>query len=545
MDISVSVKQLTKKYKLYEDKWGPIKEVVTKKKLHKEFLALHDVSIDFPKGEAIGVLGKNGSGKSTLLKIITGIADPSSGTVDVNGTLVFLDVSSGIDPELSGYENIFMKGVLLGYSREQMLEKVDEIIEFSELGEFISQPVKNYSSGMRAKLGFAISVNVDPDILIVDEALAVGDSMFREKCMNKMNEFKEQGKTIIFVSHDKNAVENFCSKAAWINQGELIAFGDSKQIGSIYNEFMSGRKKLDEIKSSLEFIHSIENVSPEAGESGLSIGLEGYLYSSAPDFKGSYELVVKDTRTGEAIAKPLALSSYKGDSSLPDEKKDTSGFRISIDEQDFSGFLKPGKYSFLVRYKEEHKEGEFPLWAGNLDLNITEDMKSRYINKIKVENNTLALLVENVDKVQEQVNKIWFEEGTLNLEGVCFVRGYEVGSPEDAGVTLHVVNLESFKEEMYPVELRETDEITENPSFNPQGKNYNFAGFRAGISLDHLRPGRYEYRMTYQMKNKPGHELLIPVWASKRQEYPSEPFLWKDREIDIQTSTKYLRMTVK
>lgn len=164
------------------------------KNLHKEFLALNNVSLDFPKGESIGVLGKNGSGKSTLLKIITGITDPTSGSVEVNGSLVFLDVSSGIDPELSGYENIFMKGTLLGYTKEEMMSKVDDIIEFSELGEFINQPVKNYSSGMRSKLGFAISVNVDPDILIVDEALAVGDSMFRQKCMDKMNEFKDLGK---------------------------------------------------------------------------------------------------------------------------------------------------------------------------------------------------------------------------------------------------------------------------------------------------------------------------------------------------------------
>src|SRR5690606_8864701 len=162
MEIAVQVKNITKSYKLYKDKWGPIKEIFTKKKLHKDFLALDNVSLDFPKGETIGILGKNGSGKSTLLKIITGIAEPTSGTVKVNGSLIFLDVSSGIDGELTGYDNIFMKGTLLGFTKKEMEEKVDEIIEFSELGEYIYQPVKTYSSGMKSKLGFAISVNVDP-----------------------------------------------------------------------------------------------------------------------------------------------------------------------------------------------------------------------------------------------------------------------------------------------------------------------------------------------------------------------------------------------
>src|SRR5690606_7872796 len=168
MDVAVSVKELTKKYSLYKDTWGPIKEVITRKKFHKDFYALSDVSLDFPKGESIGILGKNGSGKSTLLKVIAGITEPTNGTVDVHGSIVFLDVSSGIDSELSGYDNIFMKGTLLGYTQEEMLDKVDDIIEFSELGEFIGQPVKNYSAGMKSKLGFAISVNVDPEILIVD-----------------------------------------------------------------------------------------------------------------------------------------------------------------------------------------------------------------------------------------------------------------------------------------------------------------------------------------------------------------------------------------
>ncbi|MBM7690735.1 ABC-type polysaccharide/polyol phosphate transport system ATPase subunit [Peribacillus deserti] len=544
MDIAVSVKHLTKKYKLYQDKWGPIKEVVSKKKLHKEFLALNDVSLDFPKGEAIGVLGTNGSGKSTLLKIITGIADPTSGTVEVNGALVFLDVSSGIDSELSGYDNIFMKGVLLGYSKEEMMEKADDIIEFSELGDFINQPVKNYSSGMKAKLGFAISVNVNPDILIVDEALAVGDSMFRAKCMNKMNEFKEQGKTIIFVSHDKNAVESFCSKAAWINKGELIAYGDSKHVGSIYNEFMSGRKKLEEIRTELTLNHSIEQVYQHVTDEGLSLELKGYLYGTKADT--SFDFVLKENRTGEYISKPLERIAYSGRSSLPADVAGDAGFAISISEREYPNFLKPGAFTFLVRSKNENGEWvQFPLWAGNADLEGAVDQKGQFLYKAKVENNQLILRVDNLEKVQEQVNKIWLEGNNLHIEGVAFVRGYEAGSQEDVSIRMHVVDLESFEEKSYPAVVSETEEITENPSFNPQGKNYNFAQFKTVINLDEFNKGKYEYRMKYKMNKEPFHEMYILVWASNSKEYPGGALQLGDKEVEIQTGSKYLRMEVR
>ncbi|PLT31748.1 ABC transporter ATP-binding protein [Peribacillus deserti] len=543
MDVAVSVKHITKKYKLYDDKWGPIKEVVTKKPLHREFLALNDVSLDFPKGEAIGVLGTNGSGKSTLLKIITGIADPTSGTVDVNGALVFLDVSSGIDPEMSGYDNIFMKGVLLGYSKEEMMEKVDDIIEFSELGDFINQPVKNYSSGMRAKLGFAISVNVNPDILIVDEALAVGDSMFRAKCMNKMNEFKEQGKTIIFVSHDKNAVESFCSRAAWINKGELITYGDSKQVASIYNEFMSGKKKLEEIRSELEFSHSIEKVQYEVTDEGLAMTLEGYLYGR--NGVQSFEFMLKDSRTGETISKEIRPIPYRGQSSLPNEVQEKAGFSLTFSEKEFPSFFKPGSYTFGVRYTQADVQSQFSLWAGNVELDGEEDARGRFIYKVRVNKNQLNMTVENADKLQQQMNKIWFKDSSLHMEGVAFVRGYEVPAPETATVQLHLINLGTFEERIYPAAVEWTDEITENPSFNPQGKNYNYSQFSAVIQLADLENGEYEYRLTYKMNSQPHHELNTLVWASKSKEYPAEPHVMGNRAAVVHTETKYLRMEIK
>ncbi|QUW21217.1 ABC transporter ATP-binding protein [Sporosarcina sp. Marseille-Q4063] len=541
MEIAVSVKEITKKYKLYEDNWGPLKEIFFNKKLHNEFFALKNISLDFPKGESIGVLGKNGSGKSTLLKIITGIAEPTTGSVDVNGTIVFLDVSSGIDSELSGYDNIFMKGILLGYTKEEMMEKVDDIIEFSELEEFIYQPVKNYSSGMRAKLGFAISVNVDPDILIVDEALAVGDSLFRAKCMNKMNEFKEQGKTIIFVSHDKNAVESFCSKAAWIHQGELITYGDSKVVGSIYNEFMSGKKKLSAIRSEIHFNHAIEQVSYNIEKTGFSIGIDGYFYGQKNiDFNNQIDLVLRDMRTGEAISKPLEIKSYS------EKAMGNAGFSIQFNEKEFPHFFKPGKISFRVRYKNEEKKLiEFPLWARKVNIIEPERKTGNFLYKLTINNNNLELTIDNRDKVEQQVNRIWFKENNVNIEGVAFVKGYETKSNNDVKMNLQLTNLKDLEKYEFPVIINETDEITENPNYNPQGNVYNFSQYNVEIDLSNLKNGKYECKLIYQMNESPFYEFINLVWATRNDRYPTKPHIFNNQVIEINTETKYLQIEKK
>ncbi|MGG3789700.1 ABC transporter ATP-binding protein [Geobacillus thermodenitrificans] len=547
MEVAVRVKNVTKKYKLYEDKWGPIKEIFSRKKLHKEFWALKNITLDFPKGESIGILGKNGSGKSTLLKIITGVAEPTSGSVEVNGSLVFLDVSSGIDSELSGYDNIFLKGTLLGYSKEEMMEKVEDIIKFSELGEFIYQPVKTYSAGMKSKLGFAISVNVDPDILIVDEALAVGDAMFRKKCMEKMNQFKKEGKTIIFVSHDKNAVESFCTKAAWINEGELIAYGDSKVIASYYNEYMSGRKSIEEIRTEVQCHHSLEELSFDYSNGRLSIRLNGYIYNKEqPDIP--VEFAIRDMRVNQVLSKKLVRVSYEKDPFLPEHIKEKAGFLVDISEEEFPGFFKPGKFSFEIRYKRENRWNYIPIWSGNVRIVGGEgdegEIQGRYKYRFVVENNQLFLQIDNVDKVQEQVNNIWFENRFLHIEYVAFVRGYQTLSPEDVSSNFYLVNLDTFDEYMIPSTVSETEEITENPVFNPQGKIYNYSKFHVSINLDELPKGRYECKLSYHMKKPPYHEMLILAWATKTANYPSEPYVVGDKCIEIQIKSKYLQIVV-
>ena len=531
MSIAVSVKDITKKYSLYKDPWGPIKEVFMKKKLHKEFYALQGVTLDFPKGESIGILGKNGSGKSTLLKIITGITEPTTGEVTVNGSIVFLDVSSGIDSELSGYDNIFMKGTLLGYTKEEMLEKVDDIIEFSELGEFIDQPVKNYSSGMKSKLGFAISVNVNPDILIVDEALAVGDSVFRKKCMNKMNEFKLQGKTIIFVSHDNNAVESFCSKAAWIHQGELVTYGDSKFVGSLYDDFMSGRKSIESIHAQIEFKHAIEQLTYHTSEKGLTLQLAGFIRDqSGKNIHEQFELLIKDNRTGETAAKSLA----SGD----------AGFDVEISEKEFPLFFKPGNFSFAARYfTAEGKPVEFTIWAGHTAITERDSTaKNQFYYNFIHKQNALGLEIKNIEKAEQQVNKIWFKDASAYIEGVAFVRGYETKTADAVSMTFHLTNLDNFERFAVPAVISETEEITENPAYNPQGKVYNFSKFTVVLDLENLPPGHYESHLSYRMNNGPGHNLLNLVWASKAKEYPDQPVSVESGTVEIKTVNKYLQL---
>ncbi|HCX65062.1 MAG TPA: ABC transporter ATP-binding protein [Eubacteriaceae bacterium] len=256
MDYSVRMNQLRKTYKIYRKPWHRVVNVFSKKVGYKEFHALKGITIDIPKGEAVGVLGKNGAGKSTMLKLITGVATPTTGTLEANGKIAaLLELKSGFDNELTGIENIYLKALTMGMQKKEMDEQLDKIIEFADIGEHIHQPVRTYSSGMKARLGFAISVNVDPDILIVDEALSVGDDVFKLKCIERMEEFKKQGKTILFVSHSLFTVKSFCNKCMWIKDGELMDYGDTGEIVQKYERFLKEeraklkREKLEIAKS--------------------------------------------------------------------------------------------------------------------------------------------------------------------------------------------------------------------------------------------------------------------------------------------------------
>ncbi len=241
-DTVINVEHVSKIYKLYDDPLDRIKEAFhpLKKQYHRDFYALKDVTFSVCKGEILGIVGRNGCGKSTLLQILTGVLTPSGGTVEVQGKVsALLELGAGFNPELSGLENVYFKSSLLGCSEKDTRAKMDEILEFADIGDFIGQPVKMYSSGMFVRLAFAVAINVDPDILIVDEALSVGDYRFRHKCMRKFDSFLKENKTILFVTHDQGAVAQFCTRAIWLRDGEVYQDGNPNNVCNNYISFMS------------------------------------------------------------------------------------------------------------------------------------------------------------------------------------------------------------------------------------------------------------------------------------------------------------------
>lgn len=241
----VEVKNLTKIYQLYNRPIDRLKEVVnfSKKNYHRDFYALNDISFDVKKGESFGIIGVNGSGKSTLLKIITGVLSKTSGEVKVNGKVAaLLELGAGFNMDYTGIENIYMNGTMMGFSKKEMDEKLDKIIEFADIGNFVYQPVKQYSSGMFVRLAFALSIAVDPDILIVDEALSVGDLFFQTKCYKRMDELKNKGTTIIMVTHDLGTVIKYCDKTMVLNSGKQIAMGNPHEMVDLYKKILAGQE---------------------------------------------------------------------------------------------------------------------------------------------------------------------------------------------------------------------------------------------------------------------------------------------------------------
>ena len=253
-DIAIKVENLSKVYKLYNAPIDRMKEALhpRKKSYHKEFYALNDVSFEVKKGETVGIVGRNGSGKSTILKIITGVLTPTSGSVVVNGKVsALLELGSGFNPEYTGMENIYFQGNLMGYSRDDMELKLQNILEFADIGDFIHQPYKSYSSGMAARLAFAVAINVEPDILIVDEALSVGDAAFQRKCFARMEQIKNNGATILFVSHALDDVAKNCSRTVLLNQGHMLEFGESRHVVNVFRDLLFGKSKKTKVVSGL------------------------------------------------------------------------------------------------------------------------------------------------------------------------------------------------------------------------------------------------------------------------------------------------------
>ena len=236
-EIAISVRNVSKKYTLYETPQHRLMEALHpfRKKYHHDFWSLKDISFDVKKGETVGIIGNNGCGKSTLLKIVAGVLTPTSGAVTVNGRIAaLLELGSGFNPELTGRENVFMSGTFLGIDRSEMEERYPEIEKFADIGEFINQPVKSYSSGMFVRLAFSVSICVEPDVLIIDEALAVGDAAFQFKCMGRLDKITKSGTTLLFVSHDMGAIKSFCNNVIYLRNGCERASGTPDQMSELY-----------------------------------------------------------------------------------------------------------------------------------------------------------------------------------------------------------------------------------------------------------------------------------------------------------------------
>lgn len=270
-DVAISVQNVTMSFQLNKEKVDNLKEFVIKLITHnleyKKFHALSDISFDVKKGEHLAILGFNGAGKSTLLKTIVGVYKPTTGKIEKCGVIApLLELGAGFDPNYSGKENIFLYGAILGYSREYIESKYDEIVEFSELGNFINVPLKNYSSGMRARLGFSIATAVEPDVLILDEVLSVGDAKFRTKSLKKVQSMFEKGVTVLFVSHSIDQVKAICDTAILLDHGKIIAQGDVDTVADIYDEMTRGVRdsKAKAMKEEKEILKKVVAAKPQA-----------------------------------------------------------------------------------------------------------------------------------------------------------------------------------------------------------------------------------------------------------------------------------------
>lgn len=270
-NIAIRVDNVSKIYRLYNKPSDRLKEALgfTKEKRYREHRALDQVSFDVHRGETVGIIGTNGSGKSTILKIITGVLQPTTGNVEVNGRIsALLELGAGFNMEYTGVENVYLNGTMLGFTEEEIEERLPEILRFADIGEFVNQPVKTYSSGMFVRLAFAVAINIDPEILIVDEALSVGDVFFQAKCYRKFEEFKEMGKTILFVSHDLSSIGKYCDRVVLLNKGEKLAEGGAKEMVNLYRRVLVNQYDDADLEEGAE--------NAEAGQDGqLTDGTAG------------------------------------------------------------------------------------------------------------------------------------------------------------------------------------------------------------------------------------------------------------------------------
>ena len=277
---AIRVNNLSKVYNLYEKPIDRLKETLSpfKRIYHKSFYALNDISFDVEQGETVGIVGTNGSGKSTILKIITGVLTPTQGSVEIKGKIsALLELGAGFNMEYTGIENIYLNGTMMGFTKKEMEEKLKDILDFADIGDFVYQPVKTYSSGMLVRLAFATAINVEPEILIVDEALSVGDVFFQAKCFNKINEIKQKGTTILLVTHDMSSIIKYCDKAILLNRGNFVEEGKPNKIVDLYKKILANQYDPNKTEATVEAA-AIQVDGKKKWMSQLSVNPEQNIY---------------------------------------------------------------------------------------------------------------------------------------------------------------------------------------------------------------------------------------------------------------------------
>lgn len=367
-DIAISVKDLTKTYRVFGHPSHRIKQMLTfgRARFYREFTALQDVSFEVKKGETVGIIGRNGSGKSTLLQLICGILKPTSGKVQVNGRIsALLELGSGFNPEFTGRENIYFQGAVMGLSREEMDARFDEIVSFADIGEFIEQPVRTYSSGMYVRLAFAVAVSVEPDILVVDEALAVGDMAFQRKCFERIRQLLSNKRCIVLlVSHDLRQVERFCSRVILFQNGQAVADGPARDVCQKYYDQMSGAMK-DE---SAQYKEAHARISSSGEAELLSVTINDSNESEIHEIYSGYRLHV---RVRFKLLAPLKQPEFIIGTQAADLSYLSSS---STAELDIPLFLETGEHTV------EYLLDQFPLAPGQYFIRFgIRDEHSRLI----------------------------------------------------------------------------------------------------------------------------------------------------------------------
>jgi len=365
-DTAITVESLSKTYRLYGSHRDRMKEFFhpLRKRYHTRHHALQNISFSIQRGEVLGVVGHNGSGKSTLLKILASVVSPTMGHYICNGRVTaLLELGGGFNDEMTGVENIYFIGALQGFRKKEMKKRVDAILEFAEIGEYAYQPVKSYSSGMYVRLAFSMNININPEILIIDEALSVGDMRFQQKCFRKIKEIKESGKTIVFCSHSLSAVKDFCTRALWINKGKIVADGDPLSVTDKYQAFMSQTNAVGKGNQRVDAKAINELLSAPDFKKLKWINLNAYTHSGNGPAQIHYAAIV-DADTGESITKANPVQKIKVLSLAYTQDKITQpGFQLTM-HGNFS--------SELFKINTHYYNQAVKLYAGKPTIICTE-----------------------------------------------------------------------------------------------------------------------------------------------------------------------------